>query len=241
MLGCEAHRLSFAPSPHPLQAPSSRSGGKVFLHAKVEVHALAESRFLESLGFRLIDTNLTFERPRGPAAPAAGVRWARPEDEAAVVALARDCFTLDRFHLDPEVPKQSADRLKGEWVRNFFRGERGAAMAVAETGAQKDEVAGFLLFLRTGDALVIDLVAVAPAHRGKGLAEAMTALGEARFPEAGVLRVGTQIGNAGAIRLYQKLGFRLCGSHYVFHYHGPMPLFPGSPRADVPVARKADA
>ena len=129
-------------------------------------------------------------------------------------------------------------RLKGEWVRNFFRGERGVAMAVAHSGK---EVAGFLLYLRAGDALVIDLVAVAPAHRGKGLAEAMTLLGESRFPEAKILRVGTQIGNAGAIRLYQKLGFHLCGSHYVFHYHGPMPLFTNHNQMESSTGRKADA
>lgn len=227
ILGHEAYRLTSIP-PGNTRAENLPSrdapARKVFIYAKTEVHALDESRFLEMSGFRLVDTNLTFARRRTDPGPEteARVRMAVPADEGAVVALARDSFTLDRFHLDPEVPKATADRLKGEWVRNYFKGERGAAMAVAETGNGKG-IAGFLLFLLAGNGLVIDLVAVSHDHRSQGLAGAMTRFGERYFPEVETLRVGTQIGNAGAIRCYQKLGFRLEHSHYVFHYHGPMP------------------
>ena len=232
ILGHEAYRLTFV-SPEDMSMPSLPArtpAGKIFIYAKTDVHALDETRFLESRGFRLMDTNLTFSRRR--LDPETGknldrgletrVRMAVPADEDAVVALARSSFTVDRFHLDPEVPTATADHLKGEWVRNYFKGKRGTAMAVAEAGSGKG-IAGFLLFLLVGNALVIDLVAVSPDHRSQGLAGAMTRFGEQSFAKAEVLKVGTQIGNSGAIRCYQKLGFRLDHSHYVFHYHGPMP------------------
>ncbi|MDB5104270.1 MAG: hypothetical protein JWP91_1959 [Fibrobacteres bacterium] len=229
ILGHEAYRLTPVPTGDmDVENLPSRDAParKVFIYAKTEVTAPDESRFLEANGFRLTDTNLTFARRRIEPEPSmeTRVRLAVPSDEEAVVALARGSFTLDRFHLDPEVPKATADRLKGEWVRNYFKGERGAAMAVAESGTGKG-IAGFLLFLLAGNALVIDLVAVSPDHRNQGLAGAMTRFGERCFPKAETLRVGTQIGNAGAIRCYQNLGFRLEHSHYVFHYHGPMPAF----------------
>ena len=232
MLERDVYRMSLIPSETGSPSFSSPGmqdpAGKVFMYAKTGVAASAEVRFLEDNGFRLADTALTFERPvrRGSRAKAAGVRRADPHDEQAVVDLARTCFTLDRFHSDPLIPKAMADRLKGEWVRNHFTGKRGAGMAVAEAGG---EAAGFMLFLTAGDALVIDLVAVSPAHRGKGLSEAMALLGESLFPASRILRVGTQIGNSAAMHAYQKQGFTLARCEYVFHYHGPMPAFAARP------------
>jgi len=235
ILGYEAYRL-ITDAPDRMRSENlptrDAPARKVFVYAKTEVHPLDDVRFLERSGFRLMDTNLTFGRrrtkPESLVEPdpenAPLVRMAVPEDEDAVVALARRSFTLDRFHLDPEVPNTTADRLKGEWVRNYFKGERGAAMAVAESGNGK-EIAGFLLFLLAGNDLVIDLVAVSSDHRNQGLAGAMTRFGERRFPQAENLKVGTQIGNRGAIRCYQKLGFRLERSQYIYHYHGPLPAF----------------
>ena len=70
-LGGILHRDSFRLSfEHPvrnspsdsLPAAGNEPAGQVFIHAKTDVSALAESAFLESQGFRLVDTNLTFER-----------------------------------------------------------------------------------------------------------------------------------------------------------------------------------
>jgi ribosomal protein S18 acetylase RimI-like enzyme len=196
----------------------------VFIYAKIDVENPGQTAWLERLGFHLVDTNITFEKILEPGAwtgrEPPGIRLAEPEDEAAAVRLARTSFRKSRFHNDPGIPPDTADRIKSEWVRNYFLGARGDAMAVCEAAGG---LAGFLLLLKSDEALTIDLVAVDEAQRGKALAGAMTRFLESRFPGPAKVRVGTQIANGPAIRAYQKMGFVLARSQYIFHYHGPMP------------------
>lgn len=223
VLGRAALRLTFRPIAETYVPPPPPAPEAVFIYAKVDVGELERVRILESLDFNLVDTNITFAkamRPEPAGLDAACVRMARREDEGAAVALARASFTKSRFHNDPLIPKAVADELKGEWVRNYFLRARGDAMVVAEEGGR---LTGFLLLLDAGDALIIDLVAVADRQRGRGVAAAMTRFAEASFPRKSLIRVGTQIGNAAAIRSYQRMGFALERSQYIFHYHGALP------------------
>jgi ribosomal protein S18 acetylase RimI-like enzyme len=80
-------------------------------------------------------------------------------------------------------------------------------------------VAGFLMLLQSAGTLVIDLIAVERAARGNGLAAAMIRFAGHHFAQCGVLRVGTQVANIPATRLYEKLGFRMRCAHYVLHRH----------------------
>lgn len=196
--------------------------GPQFATAKVDAADTAAVAELERFGFRVVDTALTFDA-RAIQAPGNDdrARFARPEDEAAVRALAGSAFQFSRFHLDPALPAALAHRVKAEWAGNWFRGARGDGMVVAEDGGR---VAGFLQLLWSGDQLVIDLVAVDSHSRGRGLARAMIGFaaergtGDARRPAAMI--VGTQAANIPSVRLYESLGFRLCGSQYVLHHHG---------------------
>ena len=64
------------------------------------------------------------------------------------------------------------------------------------------------------------MIAVAKSHQRKGLGEAMIGQAGKHFDKARNLLVGTQIANVPSMRAYQKLGFRVCDSSYVLHYHG---------------------
>jgi ribosomal protein S18 acetylase RimI-like enzyme len=89
-------------------------------------------------------------------------------------------------------------------------------MIVANYG---DKIAGFLQLLHIGaDQLVIDLIAVDKTHQGHGIASEMIAFAQ-NNTDRSTIKVGTQVANIPSIRLYEKLGFRLCESYYVFHYH----------------------
>ena len=180
---------------------------------------------LEGLGFRVVDCTMTLEKPRAPTedttAPEHGVRMALASDESLVAALAKDSMTNSRFHLDPAIPPQLAGRIKEEWVRNFFRGTRGQWMVVA---ARDQAVEGFLQLLQGSDgALIVDLIAVAASARGCGLAVAMSRFAERECETSGgAVRVGTQVSNIPALRLYTKLGFQSVSSTFVLHCHGPV-------------------
>ncbi len=226
-LGREVYRLAVDELPAAdvpetagqVEALLADATGPALVYAKVPVAAVTLAGALERAGFNLIDTSLTLERPRFERSePAPGVvRAARAADEGVVVALARCGFSRSRFHLDPAIGAETADEIKAQWVANFFRGRRGDVLAVATRG---ERIVGFLLALVAADgALVIDLVAVDREHRGRGIAADLTRFAEARLPAAAPLRVGTQIANDAALRAYQKIGFTVVRSAYVFHRH----------------------
>jgi ribosomal protein S18 acetylase RimI-like enzyme len=195
----------------------------LFVTAKLGADQVAQASLLQDLGFRTIDMALNFEAA-ALAAPGADarVRVACPDDRAAVARIAGSAFTYSRFHLDPSIPTWLAHRVKAAWADNFFAGERGDAMVVAEHAGA---VAGFLQLLWGRDStVVIDLIAVAPQAARNGLARAMIGfaardgIGDQRRPRG--FRVGTQAANTPSVRFYESLGFRLTQAQFVLHHHG---------------------
>ena len=193
----------------------------VFVYSRVRTGDLEAAGFLQDLGFRLVDTNLVFEksierRPRRVVGNRTA-RFAESTDEPQAVALARRAFTFSRFHVDPMIGRKTANRLKAEWVSNFFHGRRGEAMVVA---VEREKIVGFLQLLRSGDAtLVIDLIAVDRKRRRRGVAAAMISFAEGHCRGAKRICAGTQVANVPSIRMYEKLGFKVSDVNNVFHYH----------------------
>ena len=143
----------------------------VFMYAKVPTYHLIGARALERVGFHLIDTSVVFEKKMMSTYDSSGevvVRFAQPEDENQVVAVASTSFIYSRFHLDPEIPNNIANTVKTEWVRNYFRGQRGDQMIVALIDNQ---IVGFNQLLFDQDRiLTIDLIAVDTKYHRKGIA-----------------------------------------------------------------------
>lgn len=192
-----------------------------FVFARVATHEVRTSHRLEECGFRLVDTALTLAVKHISDAEAndVRVRFAEAGDEAAVLDLAGRSFRYSRFHLDPDIPRPLADEIKTRWAGNYFSGQRGDYMAVAERGGR---VVGFLQLLVAADqGLIIDLIAVHPDHRGLGLAEAMIRFAFTACGRPGPVRAGTQSANLPSLALYHKLGFHVVASNHVFHHHGP--------------------
>ena len=200
----------------------------MFVTAKCPVADIAAVGRLEDAGFRVIDAALTFDAVSLRADFAGkAVRFATPHDRAAVKAVAGRSFRYTRFHLDPALPDAIADRIKASWADNYFSGQRGDGMVVAEEGGK---VVGFLQLLWAGDTLVIDLIAVASEAARRGLASAMIGFSaahgtrDARRPAS--FKVGTQAANIASCRMYENLGFRLCASAFVLHHHGAGGAYP---------------
>jgi ribosomal protein S18 acetylase RimI-like enzyme len=187
-----------------------------FLQAKVPAGDVARVGLLEAAGFRVVDVNLTLRREPAPLAAGAllPVVAARPAHRDAVLRIAALDQRSSRFHLDPAIPDDVAAAIKRDWAAAVMDGERGAGMLVALDG---DDVAGYLAAGTRGDAAVIDLIAVRSGRRSAGAGSALVAAlarGGARPVE-----VGTQAANVGALRFYERLGFRAIDSRYVLHLH----------------------
>tara|TARA_Y100000588_G_scaffold206724_1_gene220473 strand:- start:497 stop:1231 length:735 start_codon:yes stop_codon:yes gene_type:complete len=202
-----------------------RAGPDGFAYAKVECVGIPAIAALEKAGFNLIDTNTQFDRfemepwPEVELPSDYCIRFAEPSDAEAVAEIAATSFVCSRFHLDSLISDTVANDIKRYWAGNFFKGKRGDWMVVLTFYG---EVVGFLQLLSKGGTIIIDLIAVGEPHRSKGLAGAMIVFAAKQCGEWARLLVGTQVSNIPSARAYEKLGFRMCASSYVFHYHGPM-------------------
>ena len=173
---------------------------------------------LEDAGMRVV--NVSFTLGRGPAAIGPEpdtVRRLDPDADRSLLDVAERSFTHTRFHLDPGTPDAVANRIKRDWVESYLLGTRGEEMLVAEAGG---EPVGFLAVIRRGTTRVIDLIAVDPDHRDKGLGRDLVA----RFMSdseatAERVQVGTQAANLGAIRFYERLGYVVDETAYDLHLH----------------------
>ncbi len=200
--------------------------GEGFFHAKVPVKHTGQVTALEECGFRVTDVNVTFSRPSGPPAALTKIETLRiaqvsRKEGNEAIALAGRCFTLSRFHLDPLIPNQIADRINEAWVADYVNGRRGVLLE----GAFLDEkLVGFNAVLEVeeegGLVLVIDLIGVDPDTQGCGIGAALVdSFLTWSLNRCDVVRVGTQVSNIPAIRLYEKSGFRLADARYVLHAH----------------------
>jgi ribosomal protein S18 acetylase RimI-like enzyme len=173
---------------------------------------------LEQAGMRVVNTSVTLgSKPVGIGEEDGRVRLADQARDGALLTVAERSFSHTRFHLDPDVPAAVANRIKRDWVGSCLSGERGDELLVAPADG---EPAGFLAVLRTDDVRVIDLIAVDPGSRGRGLGRALVK----RFmrDSAGACRrvqVGTQAANTGAIRFYERLGYVVDATGYDLHMH----------------------
>jgi ribosomal protein S18 acetylase RimI-like enzyme len=136
----------------------------------------------------------------GPGLAAAQpVRDATPADLDGLVGLENRCFEADRLS------------------RRSFRKLIGSSTASLRLATRAGRVAAYaLLFFRAGsDVARLYSVAVDPAHRGAGLGPLLLADCEAtaRARGLGLLRLEVREDNAGAIRLYERLGYEPIGRY----------------------------
>ena len=174
---------------------------------------------LQTVGFEVVETLVTFYQPARPAQDLrAETGLARDDETDLCVDLALGAFTFDRLHRDKRVPDRIADAIRAAWVRNDMTG-RAAAPLVARIDGQ---IAGFNLCLKQGRTAIIDLIAVASDFRRRGLARQMI---EAAFDYFGNdidgIRVGTQEDNAASIRLYESAGFEVESRQVTLHWVNP--------------------
>lgn len=198
-------------------------GQPYFIFCKVTPLEIEYIRFLEKHSFNLVDTHITFEKSVVPSLKKISgydIRFVRPEDEEMTVKLAETSFKYSRFHLDSRIDLETANRIKGEWVRNYFKKQRGDYMIVA---SEQDKIVGFLQLLHQADnILVIDLMAVDGNHRRRGIAGSIISFAEINCGPFDKIRVVTQVANLSSMRCYEDLGFRVTSVNYVFHYHSGM-------------------
>lgn len=196
-----------------------------FLWAKIPTDKVSLLHQLCVEGFKVIDVSITLQRePTGNLLYyfTSGVKDATPDDFPAILKIASE-FEYSRFHLDPQIPRDVADRVKEAWVENYFAGSRGEKLLVAKDGDQATPT-GFLAVMQgEGSCKIIDLIAVSRDCRRQGVGRRLVAYFLNSYPW-NTIEVGTQIANTPSLRLYESCGFKIVKSEYVLHAHCSFPV-----------------
>jgi len=169
-------------------------------------------------GFREIETLVSLERPltdEDTGFQSASIRFSRPADADACAAIAEAAFIADRYHADPQVDDGVAARLKAAWARNEVTGRTDRTFIYEEDG----KVLGFNGCLVRDGVMIVDLIAVANGHQGKGVGAKLLKAAFAHYaPRVGKTLIATQASNLDALRLYQKLGYVETARSRTFHF-----------------------
>ena len=198
--------------------------GVRFLSVRLPEDAIAALHAVEAVGFRIIESFLTFGRKTAGEIPFNGgsdfhVRLALPDEMETVTSIAHRAFESFRLRVDPQIPESRARHSRREWVRNGFKG-RAEAIYVSES---ENRIVGFALLRskagteKTGE---IELIAVDPAFHGRGLGKALVAEAIRHYQgKTSEIHVGTQAKNLRAIGLYTRMGFSVIRSELSLHRH----------------------
>lgn len=194
----------------------------LFLSLRLSEESLSALHAAETVGFRIIESYLTFRRTTEDVPPQSSCVYLSCSDEAETVAnLAFQALQFYRFFIDPLIPKEFARHSRREWVRNAFKG-RADAIYVAKV---ENCLAGFIILKSkvqsSGKKIgVIDLIAVAPEYTGRGIGSALIAQAIQHYHgKVSAVEVGTQGKNIQAIRLYNRMGFQMVRSEFSLHRH----------------------
>jgi len=190
----------------------------LYLLAAADDHLLLQSA--QRHGFLVRDVRVELERPvAGHASAMDGLREAQPGDRPRLAAIARESIRGTRFLADDGFPRERAHELYVEWL------ERGLEPGASHGALTDEELVGFVTCGLDRHAGVgsIELIAVAPGARGKGVGGRLMAGAGALFAGASLetATVVTQGHNIAAQRLYQACGYRISSVKLWLHRWRP--------------------
>ena len=199
---------------------------RVFLYARVPTHRLDQLKALISIGFHLIEVNVTFARrqaePSRHEEPGSLIiRKVSFEEGKPFLDIAASCFRYSRFHLDHRVSNEIANTIKRNWVESYLLSIRGDILF---GGFEEGKPVGFLAAMtiphKDASIGVIDLIGVDTDKQGQGVGQSLVEhFVDSYAGKCRSLRVGTQISNLPSIRLYERCGFITKETAFVLHCH----------------------
>ena len=137
------------------------------------------------------------------------------KDYEEVVKITEKSFKLDRFSLDDRLPQSLQSKVKISWIGANLRQERNTKTFVSRS--EDGKIQGFSSLLLSKNLISIDLIAVGPEFRNKGIASALVRVSQEFAHSSSLpLEVGTQQTNP-ANRIYRKNGFILQNVLHVSH------------------------
>lgn len=180
---------------------------------------------LSSIGFYLGDVLVELELKKKSISPIYSdnvcYREFNCNDVDGIKKIARESFTIDRYHTDKNLPSHLCDRYYEEWAYNSCNGFA-EGIIVAEVD---HNVCGFFTYKTYADDQFGHLVlgALDKNYRGRGIFKGLIIESAksmlCKHDTLMGIMVGTQISNISALRAYINAGFNVKESLYVLHYY----------------------
>ena len=205
-----------------------KKGDRPHLSCRVDASDQSSISALESAGFRLMDTLLTFVFESEAKVPYLKnmfkTRNCRTSDLPYLKDIAKAGFRTNRFHLDAGIDREKADIMYARWVENYYKiAKEGKAAVIVAEG--KGGIAGFLcyklngLLEKTSGQKVIGrgLLAVRPESKGAAISLINRTLRDtaSKYDHAEFDAILT---NREVIRIYEHFGFKIKRSALTFHH-----------------------
>jgi L-amino acid N-acyltransferase YncA len=191
---------------------------------KVDQQAVPLLIALVANGFYPVETVLELEGVVADAGPVAGVAGAiahlRPATEAdlpAMRAIAGSAFWSDRFHLDPNLSDEAADRRYVTWVERALA----AGEPIFAYERESDGVVIGFYHIRPVSSETADLMLMAldPGVVGRGLGAGLYRAGLNECARMGCTTARTRVAacNLASLNIFLRLGFTVRGAKTALH------------------------
>jgi hypothetical protein len=197
--------------------------------ARVDVADIDQVMALESRGFRLMDSLVTYttrpiKEPPNAVREVGAIRDFQPGDGPALLEIATEAYRgfRGRFHFDPHLQNDRCDAFYVEWARQCLLGTMAETVLVSE--GIDGRLLGFLAFKRREPVSTIGGVQVFGGGLGAcrvdtpgayaGLIRAGTVWAHDRH---GVAECQTQNYNFPTVRIYEAVGAHYVRAEYTLH------------------------
>ncbi|MFJ5964224.1 GNAT family N-acetyltransferase [Bacillus sp. NPDC093026] len=134
-------------------------------------------------------------------------------DSAA--SLGHQAFMKSRYALDPFLDQRVVQHFYQEWMRNNLYGRADINLVAKLNG----EVVGLIQGMTKGDKMALELFAIRPDVRGRGIGKRLFVEIMKLSYDRGhhFISAGTQLHNISAIQLYEKMGFKTMNAFLYYH------------------------
>lgn len=139
------------------------------------------------------------------------------ESEVSLIgAISERTFSFERYHLDPFIESDLADKRYRKWAENSYNDEIQHLLKATLNG----EIVGFFVVEYKDDLVYWHLTAVSPEKQGQGLGYRVWMAMIEYHKLGGYHRILTTISarNAPVLNLYSKLNFRFLPPEMTFHW-----------------------
>ncbi|MCV2231493.1 GNAT family N-acetyltransferase [Acholeplasma manati] len=179
----------------------------------------------QKAGFYVVDCLVTYEYDKNNAKPISdeySVSFKENVTQHEIVELAsiaRSVFKIDRFHSDPNLKTELADKYYYQWVINSFNGFSDGAIVPVIDGKPVAFTTYKINNVSESTSTMV-LSAVNPNYMGKGIYHNMIQKGTQYLLQfSSKIRVGTQVDNIAVQRTWQKIGYKMIDVKYILHYY----------------------